>query len=125
MKCHFNRGSAAISRHTQNRGFECEHCGQIVLPLTNGSYRNHCPACLWSKHVDIVPGDRASECGALMAPAGLDHRPGKGWLIVHRCVRCGAVRPNRIAADTQQPDDLDAIVALSGSAGPAGDRTGG
>ena len=38
--------------------FNCEHCGKEVLPLSDGSYRNHCPYCLYSKHVDIVLGDR-------------------------------------------------------------------
>jgi hypothetical protein len=55
-----NRSLArAISRTAQNQGFTCENCGASVAPLSNGSYRNHCPACLLSKHVDILPGDRA------------------------------------------------------------------
>lgn len=83
-----------------------------MAPLTNGSYRNHCPSCLYSKHVDIVPGDRAAACGGLMAPVGLDYRPGKGHVLVHRCMRCGAVRRNRIAVDAEQPDDLDAILRV-------------
>jgi hypothetical protein len=38
--------------------FVCEHCGKAVEPLAKGSYRNHCPHCLWSKHVDDVgPGE--------------------------------------------------------------------
>lgn len=87
-----------------------------MVPLTNGSYRNHCPACLYSKHVDTVPGDRAATCHGLMRPVGLDHRPGKGWVLVHRCERCRLVRANRLAFDTTQPDDLDALARL----GPAG-----
>jgi hypothetical protein len=47
-----------MSRSTENTGFRCEHCQQMVQPVTNGSYRNHCPFCLHSKHVDIMPGDR-------------------------------------------------------------------
>lgn len=113
MKINFNPEGAAISRDRQNRGFTCEHCGTSVLPLTNGGYRNHCPACLWSKHVDVVPGDRASTCGGLMPPFGLDHRSGKGWLVVHRCQVCGARRPNRVAVDTEQPDRVDAIARLA------------
>jgi len=84
-----------------------------VLPLTNGSYRNHCPSCLWSRHVDIVPGDRASECHGMMRPLRLDYRSGKGLVIVHGCVRCGAVRANRLATDTCQPDDVDAVSVLA------------
>lgn len=83
--------------------------------MTNGGYRNHCPACLWSMHVDDNPGDRASACGGPMRPAGLDQRSGKGWMIMHRCIECGTARPNRVAVDTVQPDDIDAVVRLSGA----------
>jgi rubrerythrin len=114
LKIHFNRRSAAISRRAQNQGFVCDHCGATVKPLTNGGYRNHCPVCLYSKHVDLVPGDRASACHGSMPPVGLEHRSGKGLVIVHRCQRCGFARANRIAIDTAQPDDLDAIARLSG-----------
>ena len=36
--------------------FTCVHCGAEVLPMGKSS-RNHCPFCLWSLHVDILPGD--------------------------------------------------------------------
>lgn len=83
--------------------------------LTNGSYRNHCPVCLWSKHVDVKPGDRASECLGPMRPERMDQRPGKGLVVIHRCVRCGFSRANRVAADTAQPDDIGAITDLMGT----------
>jgi hypothetical protein len=83
-----------------------------VTPLTNGGYRNHCPACLWSRHVDDRPGDRASPCRAMMRPDRIDHRSGKGLVIVHRCHGCGFTRSNRIAEDTRQRDDVDALAAL-------------
>jgi hypothetical protein len=35
--------------------FECERCRMLV---TGSGFTNHCPACLWSKHVDVHPGDR-------------------------------------------------------------------
>lgn len=85
-----------------------------MLPLTNGSYRNHCPACLWSKHVDVKPGDRASRCYGLMRPERLDHRSGKGLVIVYRCEECGFARANRLADDMAQADDVDAIISLLG-----------
>lgn len=47
-----------------------------------------------------------------MAPIAVDHRPAKGYLIVHRCGTCGTVRGNRIATGTVAPDDLDAVIAL-------------
>jgi Zn finger protein HypA/HybF involved in hydrogenase expression len=40
--------------------FTCEHCGEQV---TGNGFTNHCPQCLWSKHVDIDPGDRLALCG--------------------------------------------------------------
>lgn len=95
-----------MSRTTENTAFNCAHCGAAVLPLTNGSYRNHCPRCLCSLHVDNVPGDRASECLGLMKPVGVVQHSKKGWQIVHRCQACGAQKVNRAA-----PDDMDAIIA--------------
>ena len=97
----------AIARKTENTGFTCAQCGADVEPLGNGGYRNHCPRCLWSVHVDEAPGDRASSCGGALAPWGVDYRGGKGFVVVHRCERCGAVRRNKAA-----PDDVDALVAL-------------
>ena len=48
-------------------GFTCVHCGREVKPLGYSS-RNHCPFCLWSRHVDINPGDRANPCGGDLEP---------------------------------------------------------
>jgi hypothetical protein len=76
----------AISRKTENAAFVCERCGIFVHPLTTGSYRNHCPSCLTSKHVDERPGDRRARCGGLMKAVGIDHRSGKGLMLVHRCI---------------------------------------
>ncbi len=47
-----------------------------------------------------------------MRPEGIEHRKGKGLVIVHRCTACGAVRANRVADDPVQGDDIDAIAAL-------------
>jgi hypothetical protein len=105
-----------MAREDENRGFHCMNCGAAVRPLTNGSYRNHCPACLCSLHVDLQPGDRASDCRGLMRPVGLVYRRKKGWQIVHRCERCGTQGVNRLAADTLQPDNPRAVAALSGGA---------
>lgn len=100
-----------MSRSTENRGFCCDHCGQMVLPVTNGSYRNHCPFCLRSKHVDIVPGDRRNPCRSLMDPMGLRNGK-KGYQIIFQCRRCGVSKVNRVAQQTQQPDDLDLLLKL-------------
>lgn len=103
-----------MSRRDENTSFICIHCHCDVLPLVNGSYRNHCPACLWSLHVDERPGDRAAACGAPMRPVALRQPRGKGWAIVHACTRCGARQTNRLALDDlRQPDSIDAIAAVS------------
>jgi hypothetical protein len=47
-----------------------------------------------------------------MRPERMDHRPGKGLVIIHGCVRCGFRRANRIASDTAQPDDIGSITNL-------------
>lgn len=103
-----------MARNDENRGFICIHCGAAVMPLSNGSYRNHCPVCLSSVHVDVRPGDRANSCAGLMAPVALVHSGNKGWQIVHRCSRCGVLRANKVAAETDQPDDVGRVAALSG-----------
>ncbi|GAA1118716.1 MULTISPECIES: RNHCP domain-containing protein [Nesterenkonia] len=97
-----------MSRQAENTGFDCLHCGKSIPAQRGGSYRNHCPHCLYSRHVDITPGDRAANCGAEMAPVGVDHSGKKGFLLLHRCTRCGQVDRNRLAPD----DDMDRVIEL-------------
>ena len=101
-----------MSRKTENTGFTCEHCGRQVMALTNGSYRNHCPFCLYSRHIDNLPGDRKGKCGGLMEAQGVEYKSGKGFQIVHGCIRCGVKRVNRVAENTIQPDDIEELVSL-------------
>lgn len=96
-----------------NDGFRCINCGSDVLPVTTGGYRNHCPFCLHSRHVDQAPGDRASTCGGLMVPVGLIHHPRKGFQLIHRCTTCGIERRNRIVATGLLPDDAEQVRSLS------------
>ena len=42
---------------SKNDGFSCQKCNRMVPP-TSKSCRNHCPYCLYSKHVDVNPGDK-------------------------------------------------------------------
>ncbi|GAA4093366.1 hypothetical protein GCM10022248_74910 [Nonomuraea soli] len=84
------------------------HCGIEVGPLPRGSYRNHCPSCLCSRHVDVLPGDRAARCRGLMRARGVDSHPAKGHMLVHRCVECGFVRRNRVAPD----DELESLLQV-------------
>jgi len=85
--------------------FVCGHCG-----ATNrgDGYTNHCAHCLWSRHVDVDPGDRAATCGGLMEPVdALLERD--QWLLVHRCTACGARRRCRASA----ADDRDLILEVA------------
>jgi hypothetical protein len=86
---------------TGERAFRCGHCQAMVEPPPwGGKHRNHCPACLYSRHVDDrTSGDRASACGAMMEPIGAFIRRTGEHVIVHRCLGCGFERFNRVAAD--------------------------
>lgn len=65
-------------------------------------HRNHCPYCLWSRHLDEQPGDRACACRGAMQPVAIDVRNDGEWAIIHRCTGCGVMRTNRIAGDDQE-----------------------
>lgn len=86
--------------------FVCEHCGASVL---GDGYTNHCPKCLWSKHVDVDPGDRAAACGGLMKPVALEGTTPK-YVILHECEWCSFRRRNKV----QNQDDPASVVALAG-----------
>ncbi len=96
-----------MSRHkiqyNTNESFICVNCGNNVLHAESGThYRNHCPHCLFSLHVDIHTGDRRSRCMGLMEPIGIWSKKGKEWALIHRCVKCGIIKTNRIAADDNE-----------------------
>lgn len=89
-----------------NESFVCEHCGKRVRPARKTS-RNHCPYCLYSKHVDIVPGDRKEVCCGLMKPT--DYEYSKGTVEIHfRCIKCGKKGVNKAASD----DELDELLLM-------------
>ena len=84
----------------RNESFVCEKCGREVSPHPTGSARNHCPACLYSKHVDeTLPGDRLATCHGLMSPIGVDYRKNKWDMIIHECETCGKKILNQVAPD--------------------------
>lgn len=65
--------------------FGCENCGEKVK---GDGYTDHCPKCLWGKHVDSeIPGDRASECRGLMKPIEVAYLSGK-FKIHYKCTKC-------------------------------------
>ncbi len=88
--------------------FECENCGKHVEKL-GYSCRNHCPYCLFSKHVDIFPGDRQEKCHGLLEPIGLEIDTKKGYKIVFKCQTCGKITKNKVAED----DDMEQVIKLS------------
>ena len=87
--------------------FKCEHCGHLQRGT---GYTNHCGSCLWSKHVDVNPGDRAATCHGLMQPVAVDTKKA-GYRILQRCLGegCGHERWNK----AQDGDDFDAILRIS------------
>ena len=92
-----------FSRHKED--FVCSHCGAKVV---GNGYTNHCPHCLWSKHVDIMPGDRAESCQGMMKP--IDIKPTRdGYIITHKCEKCGATRNNKSSAD----DNFETLLKLA------------
>lgn len=94
-------------------GFICAHCGMQVEPLGYTS-RDHCPRCLASLHVDVLPGDRANLCGGLLLPFRADPDPKRGYVLTYRCQKCDAVTRNKTAHDARvQPDDMSLIIALT------------
>ncbi len=98
-----------------NEGFVCEHCGADVPPTAQTTPRNHCPHCLWSKHVDVNPGDRANPCRGALRPIGIYTHSKKEYVILHQCVKCGErVRSKAILSDANAADDFDVILELSG-----------
>lgn len=88
--------------------FICDNCGKEV-PTLGYSCRNHCPYCLHSKHVDINPGDRSEDCKGDLEPVALEIDSKKGYVIIFKCKKCGAIRKNKAAKD----DDMDLIISLS------------
>jgi hypothetical protein len=88
-------------RSSEHRSFRCGYCRADVPKDAPGTvYRNHCPTCLWSRHLDDeTPGDRAARCGALMEPIAITVRGDGEWILVHRCAGCDRVHLNRTAGD--------------------------
>lgn len=98
-----------LSKFTKiDEEFICENCGKKVEKL-GYTCRNHCPSCLHSKHVDINPGDRAENCHGLLKPVAVDIDSKKGYVIIFKCDKCGAIRKNKAADD----DNMELIIRLT------------
>ena len=90
-----------------DESFICENCNKNVDKLKY-SARDHCPFCLYSKHVDINPGDRANKCKGLLKPIEIEKFKNT-YKIIYKCQKCKQLHKNIVATD----DNLDLIIELS------------
>lgn len=85
--------------------FICDLCGAKIVGT---GYTDHCPKCLWSKHVDIFPGDRQAKCLGLMTPQAVSLKQQK-YIIHYQCQKCGY----QFSVKAGKADNLDEIIKLS------------
>ena len=90
-----------------DESFICEKCSKQVDKLLYTA-RDHCPYCLYSKHVDIMPGDRQNSCRGLLKPIGIEKFKDT-FKIIYKCEKCNEIHKNIKAID----DDMDIIINLS------------
>ena len=108
-----------------NTDFKCQHCGCYVSTarfLAGVGNRNHCPYCLWSRHLDFFEaGDRLAACKAPMRPVGLTMKNSRNkyartasgeLMLVHLCTDCDRISINRIAAD-DHPESIKEVFKAS------------
>lgn len=90
-----------------NEDFICENCGKKVNK-SEYTARDHCPYCLYSKHLDINPGDRANNCQGLMEPISIEKFKDT-FKIIYKCSKCKKLHKNIVSRD----DNMDEIIKLS------------
>ena len=87
--------------------FVCENCGSKITKL-GYTARDHCNYCLYSKHVDINPGDRSNDCKGLLKPNEIEKFKDT-YKIIYKCEKCGQLHKNIMATD----DNMDKIIEIS------------
>lgn len=87
--------------------FICENCHKNVTKL-GYTARDHCPYCLYSKHVDINPGDRENECCGMLEPIDIEKFKNT-YKIIYKCQKCHQIHKNIISND----DNFEKIINLS------------
>ena len=87
--------------------FICENCKQKIEKLKYTT-RDHCNYCLYSKHVDINPGDRQNQCKGLLRPIGIEKFKNT-YKIIYKCEKCNQIHKNIMAND----DNMDLIIEIS------------
>ncbi len=90
-----------------DENFTCENCGKEIKKL-GYTARDHCNYCLYSKHVDIMPGDRKNSCHGLLKPIGIEKYK-DSFKIVYQCEKCRKYHKNIMAKD----DNINIIIELS------------
>ena len=93
--------------------FVCEHCEAEVK---GNGYTNHCPVCLWSKHVDVNPGDREAQCGGMMRPVSVEMEK-QEYVILHQCEKCGHTKKNKMSPN----DNFDIATSIANARGMKGE----
>ena len=94
-------------RFTRRReDFVCDNCGREVK---GSGYTDHCPSCLYGKHVDVNPGDRKSDCRGALVPTKVTHDRG-GFVIHYKCGKCKMEKEFKAAPDDNQ-DALNSLFA--------------
>lgn len=88
----------------KKENFVCENCGEHV---TGNGYTDHCPECLFSRHVDVNPGDRQAKCGGTMKPIGLEIKS-KNNVILYECLKCGKNHKVKVAKN----DNFEVLLKL-------------
>ncbi|MEZ4210492.1 MAG: RNHCP domain-containing protein [Patescibacteria group bacterium] len=89
-------------KHSED--FDCANCGSHVV---GNGYTNHCPICLWSLHVDNLPGDRENNCRGKMKPIQVEITS-EGYDVVHQCQSCRVIKRNKVSDN----DDRDTLVKI-------------
>ena len=87
--------------------FICEVCKKHVTKLEYTA-RDHCPYCLSSKHLDINPGDRSSNCKGVLVPFDIEKGKKDTYKIVYRCSECKVIKKNKMAID----DNFDKVLEI-------------
>lgn len=91
----------------RDESFICENCNIEVTKL-NYTARDHCPHCLYSKHLDIMPGDRENNCHGLLKPIAIEKFK-DSYKIIYRCDKCQEIHKNIMARD----DNMNIIIQLA------------
>ncbi len=79
----------------------------VEIPLKNHLIQRGI-ICLYSKHVDINPGDRRNPCLGLLKPVGVEKYKDT-FKILYQCETCKQTHKNIM----EKEDNIDLIISLS------------